>query len=214
MPNDLPPFQTQGNSGGADALPRALWWFRVEALLADEDGPVNPGTATVVKARTWDGADKGGKDYLIAVNGSKAVGDTFYATKPKRTGITVGPDNNEIVWREVGGGVAVSWCKAVADWAPNAAPPDDFSIQVNPCDVTGVVPAGATPFRVYLTGNLSRRTHYAAIKANDILAFLPIPENNGVKGVLVSLPIVGGALYSLMQATGANAVGFDFLRVA
>lgn len=209
MPDELPAFQTNHNPGGADALPRALWWFRVETIVGDA-----PAGANLVKARTWDGTDKGQTDYLILTNTAKSVGDTFYATKPKRTGVQYGAPAKEIVWREVGGGVAVSWCKAVADWAPNAAAPNDFSIQVNPCDVTGIVPAGAVPFRVYLTGNLSRRTHYAAIKANDVLAYLPIPDNGGVKGVLISLPIVGGALYSLMQATGANAVGFDFLRVS
>lgn len=211
MPNELPAFQTGNNQSNAETASRAVWQFRVESIINDA-----PSGKYLVHARTWNGTDKGETDYIVETTGARSVGNSFLASKVERgeaTKYPTGADAKPIVWLEVGGGVTVSFCKAKTDWQPSFSAGANKTITVDPCDIDGTVPPGSAAFDVYLSGNINRGPWYAAIKQGDVLAYLSIPEHSeNIKGILFSLPITGGDIFSLMQTTGMSATGFDYLR--
>lgn len=223
MPNALPAFLTNPRQTAAEATPRASWRFRVKTLITDA-----PAGVTLVKARTYKGSettysadDEGATDYIIQLNGKKAVGKVFFATKPEGgTGAKYGTPLKPIVWMESTGGVAVAYCKAKADVvASTGGYGYDATFLANPCNSAGTVEAGAPDIRIRISGNVTHRTWYVSIKMNDVLQYMPTsddPDGIDVIGTLIGWPnIVGGANGTIMQVqanVGGGAVVFDFLR--
>src|SRR3954463_14375855 len=103
MPERLQAFQTSERPPEVTAQARSLWWMKWDSDIA--------GRSDIIKARTWNGTDKGNKDYIISVTSSKtADSDPFYAFRPQGgTGLTYDPGTGtakDVEWQEMAAAAA------------------------------------------------------------------------------------------------------------